>query len=83
MGKTEVLALAQRLVDAKAVPLQFREDAMHIAFAAVSNMDYLVSWNFKHLVNVKTINGVRAITNLKGFTPIDIITPEMLLKGDE
>jgi len=34
-------------------------------------------------VNIKTINGVRAITNLKGFRPIDIITPEMLIKGDE
>ena len=59
-----------------------RDDCLHIAIAVLEACNYIVSWNFKHLVNVKTINGIRAITNLKGFRQIDIITPEMFIRED-
>ena len=42
-------------------------------------MDYIVSWNFKHIVNVRTVNGVRAITNLRGYNDIDLVAPTYFL----
>ncbi|MBP5603740.1 MAG: PIN domain nuclease [Treponema sp.] len=75
--------LASQIIDLGILNNKSHDDCLHIAIAVLEACNYIVSWNFKHLVNVKTINGVRAITNLKGFSPIDIITPEMLIKGDE
>lgn len=76
-------SLARQIIELGILNNKSHDDCLHIAIAVLEACNYIVSWNFKHLVNVKTINGVRAITNLKGFSPIDIITPEMLIKGDE
>ncbi len=59
------------------------DDCTHIASAIISSCDIIVSWNFKHLVNIRTINGVRAITVANHYKQIDIYTPTMLLKEDE
>ena len=75
--------LAAQIIELGILTDKSHDDCLHIAIAVLEACNYIVSWNFKHLVNVKTINGGRAVTNLKGFSPIDIITPEMLLKGDE
>lgn len=79
----EAEKLASQIIQLGILTNKSHDDCLHIAIAVLEGCNYIVSWNFKHLVNVKTINGVRAITNLKGFSPIDIITPEMLTKGDE
>ena len=42
----------------------------------------ILSWNFKHIVNIKTIHGVRAITNLVGYKTIDIVSPSVLLESE-
>ena len=44
--------------------------------------DCIISWNFKHIVNIKTIRGVRAITNLKGYKYIEILNPSVLLESE-
>ena len=75
--------LANQIIDLGILTDKSHDDCLHIAIAVLEACNYIVSWNFKHLVNVKTINGIRAITSLKGFSPIDIITPEMLTKGGE
>ena len=75
--------LAQRIIDLGILTNKSYDDCLHIAIAIIADCNYIASWNFKHLVNVKTINGVRAITNLSGFNPIDIVTPEMLFKENE
>ena len=59
------------------------DDCFHIAIAVINNCDIILSWNFKHMVNVKTINGVRAVNILNGYKPIDIYTPTILIKGDD
>jgi len=60
------------------------DDCVHISSAVISECDYIISWNFKHMVNIKTINGVRAISLLHGYKQIDIIQPTMLIqKGDD
>lgn len=58
------------------------DDCIHIASAVVTSCDYIISWNFKHMVNIKTVNGVRAISNLHGYKPIDIVPPSAFLVDD-
>ena len=79
----EAEKLAHQIIELGILTHKSHDDCLHIAIAVLASCNYIVSWNFRHLVNIKTINGVRAITNLKGFRPIDIITPEMLIDGGE
>ncbi len=75
------LALAQKLIDIKAVPKEYPDDALHIAIAAVQGMDYLVSWNFKHITNGHTIPLVGKICREFGYACPCICTPQMLQEG--
>ena len=52
-----------------------KNDRLHIGTAIENNCDIIVSMNFKHLVNVTTIRGVRAISTLEGYGNVDIIQP--------
>jgi len=54
-------------------------DRLHIGTAIENNCDIIVSMNFKHLVNVATIRGVRAISTLEGYGNIDIIQPKAMV----
>ena len=74
----ETSVLAQKLVDAKAVPAKFKEDALHIAIAAVEGMDYLVSWNFRHITNAQMIPRIKKVCTDNGYTCAEICTPQML-----
>ena len=75
------LELARKLVDGKAVPKEFPDDALHIAVAATHAMDYLVSWNFKHITNGHTIPLVERICRNEGYACPCICTPQMLQEG--
>ena len=75
----EMIKLVNTILELKILTDKSKDDCFHISTAMVSGCDYLLSWNFKHLVNIKTINGVRAIASLNGYSSIDIITPEFLL----
>jgi len=58
-----------------------RDDCLHIAFAVVNTCDFIVSWNFKHLVNVKTINKIKIVNAINHYREIGIISPTMLIEG--
>ncbi len=75
--------IAEQLVEMKILPHKCYDDCQHIAAAVECGCDCIVSWNFKHIVNIKTIRGVRAITNLKGYKPIEILNPSVLLESEE
>ena len=61
-----------------------KDDRNHIGCAIISGSDVLLSYNFKHLANVRTVNGVRGISTLKGYCNINIVPASMLIeKGDE
>jgi len=75
----QVNHLSDELIQQGAVPENSIEDAYHIAIAVVFGMDYLLSWNFRHIVRLKTQDIVRMITTLKGYCPIKIITPAELI----
>jgi len=79
----EIDDLAQEIIKRGILTVKSIDDCTHIAAAIINNCDIIVSWNFKHLVNIKTIKGVREITVSNHYKQIDIYTPSMLLKGDE
>jgi predicted nucleic acid-binding protein len=57
-------------------------DCQHIANAIVSGCDAIVSWNFRHIVNHKTMMGVKAVTALEGYADLLIYPPNMLIEGE-
>lgn len=54
-----------------------------MAVATFFDCDLIVSWNFKHFVNIKTISKVQAVNKLLGYREILILPPSMMLVGDE
>ena len=57
-------------------------DCRHIAHAVVYNCDAIVSWNFAHLVNFKTINKVKVVNAIHHYKEISILPPTMFLERE-
>ena len=57
------------------VPKGSRSDAFHVAAATVAKVDLIVSWNFKHIVNVQRIRGYNSINIKNGYQQIEIRSP--------
>jgi hypothetical protein len=74
-----VLALAQGLIDAGAIPPSAGPDAVHIAVAAAHDMDFLLNWNCTHINNAETIAGLAAALAAEGYRCPTICTPEELM----
>lgn len=70
--------LSAEYISRGAVPENYPEDAYHIAVAVTSEMDFLLSWNFKHIVRRKTRDIVKMVNTLYGFRQIEIMTPAEL-----
>jgi hypothetical protein len=76
-----VRELATKLLGRGPLPEKARVDAEHIAFAAVNEMDYLVTWNLKHIANPAIRGRIETICRAAGFPPPVICTPEQLLES--
>lgn len=74
----ESRALARKLLAAGGLPAKAASDALHIAVATVHGMDYLVTWNCKHIANARMLRFVTAACQTAGFEPPVICTPEEL-----
>lgn len=72
----EVKELADRYIAEGIIPSKYRDDALHIAVASVNNLDAVVSWNFEHMVKLKTKQGVVAVNTLLGYKAIEIVSPQ-------
>ena len=72
--------LSQKLRDARAVPPNLKADADHIAIATVHGVEYLVSWNHKHLVNENQLRQINSVCEAAGFQPVTICTPTALME---
>ncbi|QVK19045.1 PIN domain nuclease [Mycoplasmatota bacterium] len=59
------------------------DDLRHVSLAVIFNCDYILSWNFKHLVNIRTIDKIKGINKLLGYKDINIIPPTMLIEEDD
>jgi hypothetical protein len=78
-----VLELASHYLAQKVVPADFTDDAKHVAVCTVARLDYLVSWNFRHLANRHRESGFNAVNVLQGHPPVRIVTPTFLIHGDD
>ena len=56
-----------------------RSDALHVALASVGRVDVMVSWNFKHIVNLNRIRLFNAVNLEEGYSLIEIRTPKEVL----
>ena len=79
----DVLNVARQIIDMGVLTKKSFDDCQHIGAAVVNDCDCIISWNFKHIVNIRTIRGVKAITNLEGYKPIEIWSPPVLLESEE
>ncbi|HXI01363.1 MAG TPA: hypothetical protein VNI52_13930 [Sphingobacteriaceae bacterium] len=71
----ETVDLATGYITEKVVGQTSYADCLHIALATINRADYLISWNFKHIVNVQRIRGYNAINIKNGYKPLEIRSP--------
>lgn len=76
----EAVLLAEALVIENAIPKQFGEDALHIAICAVNGIDFLLTWNCKHLANAIRRHGIETIVENNGYQCPVICTPAELME---
>jgi predicted nucleic acid-binding protein len=81
-GDDRIVEIAGRFVNLGILRQKSFDDCRHIAAAITSGCDIIVSWNFRHIVNLKTIRGVKAITALEGYDDLLIYTPSILAGGE-
>jgi predicted nucleic acid-binding protein len=74
--------LAQRLTREHALPAKAQVDALHIAVAAVHRVDYLLTWNCRHIANAARREDIERACELAGFRAPIICTPEELSEED-
>ena len=72
--------LMQNLLDTGAVPRNAEADATHIAIAAVHNIEYLTTWNYKHIANVHKRQHIEQVCRDNGFRSAIICTPIELIE---
>ena len=75
----EAAILADRYIAERVVGKTSRVDCQHIAVATLSRVDVLVSWNFKHIVNLKRIRGYNSVNLKNGYPMLEIRTPGEVL----
>ncbi len=78
----EARKLANKYIDENVVGRTSRADCQHIAMATLAKADVLVSWNFKHIVNLDRIRGYNGINLLMGYNTIEIRTPKEIERYD-
>ena len=80
---SESRALASKLLEAGGLPRKAASDALHIAIATVHGMDYLVTWNCKHIANARMLRFVIRTCQAAGFEAPIICTPEELIEDKD
>ena len=77
-ASTDSDELAQQLIAGHAIPETEPRDALHISLAAVNGIEYLLTWNFKHIANATTRTAIELICRNAGLEPPIICTPDEL-----
>ena len=72
--------LAEQLVAGVPLPPKADVDALHIAVAAINGMDYLLTWNCRHIANVTLRSAIEGVIEAAGFAPPLISTPQELIE---
>ncbi len=79
----EAYILANKYLEEKVVGQTSADDCRHIATATLNKVDYLVSWNFKHIVNVFRIRGYNSVNLRNGYMQIDIRSPKEIVNDED
>ncbi len=74
------VTLAQELLTTGAMPEKAAEDALHLAIAVTNGVEYLLTWNCKHLANATMRTKIEDVCRAAGYEPVIICTPEELLE---
>jgi|SRR4029078_9186655 len=75
----EAVVLARSLIEEGPLPEKASEDALHIAVATVHGMDFLLTWNCKHIANAQMRNLITEVCRSQEYEPPVTCTPEELL----
>ena len=78
----EAAELTRKLLDLGAVPREAADDAAHIAIAVTNGVDYLVTWNFRHIANATMRSRIEDVCRRSGYEPPVICTPDELMESD-
>lgn len=79
----DALAFARSLVENRVVPRTAEADALHIAIAAAGGLEYLLTWNCRHIANAQIRGKIEELARLRGFEPPILCTPEELMEIDQ
>ncbi len=79
----EAVELATKYISEKVVGQTSYVDCLHIALATIHRVDFLVSWNFKHIVNVERIMGYNSVNIKNGYKQLEIRSPRDLMKYED
>ena len=79
----EAVNLADSYLAENVVGSTSRTDCFHIAMATINAVDILISWNFKHIVNVTRIRGYNAVNMKLGYPAIDIRSPKEIIYNED
>ena len=80
---SEVINLATEYITEKVVGKTSFADCLHIALATISRADFLVSWNFKHIVNIQKISGYNSINIKNGYKQLEVRSPREFKKYED
>ena len=79
----EAYNLADKYLAEKVVGPTSADDCRHIATATINKVDFLVSWNFKHIVNVFRIRGYNSVNLRSGYIQLDIRSPKEIVSDED
>jgi hypothetical protein len=79
----ESLALARQYIAEKVIGETSFDDCVHIALATIHKADILVSWNFRHIVNVYRIRGYNSVNLRQGYTALEIRSPKDIINYED
>ena len=74
----ESVELGRHLIQSHAIPSDAEQDAAHVAIAAVNRVDYLATWNLRHIANPRLIPLIDKSCRDRGYVPAMICTPSQL-----
>ena len=79
----EIIELATKYLEEKVVGKTSFDDCLHIAIATLNKVDMLLSWNFKHIVNIYRIRGYNSINIKMNYSSLEIRSPKEILEYED
>jgi phosphopantetheine adenylyltransferase len=78
----EIIKLSEKYMEQKIVSENYYGDALHIAIATIIDVDVLVSWNFKHIVNLNRIKLFNSVNIQEGYKNLEIRSPREVIENE-